>query len=101
MARKLAPKLTVVYRHLVKGSSFPECSRLADVVPVPKGSPSTDVGDYRPMSITPLLSKVFKKFVAGKLIDFLESYSLHLHFQFLYRRGVATCDALLAFSHHL
>ena len=27
----------------------------------------SEVGDYRPISITPLLSKVFEKIVAGKL----------------------------------
>ena len=35
VARELAPKLTVIFRHLVKESSFPACWRLADVVPVP------------------------------------------------------------------
>ena len=42
---------------------------LADVVPVLKKS-SADVGDYKPISITPVLSKVFERIVAGKLIIF-------------------------------
>ena len=44
--------------------------RLAYVEPVPKRYASSDVGDYRPMSITPVLSKVFEKIVAGKLSHF-------------------------------
>ena len=36
VARELAPKLAVFFRHLVKGGSFPTCCRLADVVSVPK-----------------------------------------------------------------
>ena len=42
-ARELAPKLAVMFRHLVKRVSFPACSRLADIVLVPKGSPSSEV----------------------------------------------------------
>ena len=53
MARELTPKLAVILRHLVKGNIFPACWRLANVVPVPKESPSSDVGDYRPISIIP------------------------------------------------
>ena len=45
---------------------------MADVVPVPKGSASSDVGYYRPISTTPVLSKVFEKIVAGKLSIFFE-----------------------------
>ena len=42
----------------------------AEIVPVPRRSLSSDVGDYRPISRTPLLSKEFGKIVAGKLSDF-------------------------------
>ena len=56
--------------------SFPACWRLADVVPVPMESSSSDVGDYISISITSLLSHVFEKIVAGKLSNFLKSISL-------------------------
>ena len=42
----MAPKLAVNFRRLVKEGSIPACWKLADVVPVPKGSLSSDVGDY-------------------------------------------------------
>ena len=95
VAWELAPKLAVSFRHLVKGGCFPACWRLADVVPVSKGSPSSDVGDYRPISIISILSKVFEKIVAGKLSHYLESNSLIPPSQFSYRRGLETGDALL------
>ena len=73
MSRQLASKLAVIFRHMIKGGSFPACWRLAYVVPVPKESSSTDVGDYyRPISITPLLPNVFEEVMAGKLSYFLE-----------------------------
>ena len=45
---------------------FPVCWRLADGVPAPKRSLSSDLGDYRSTSITPLLSMVFEKIVVEK-----------------------------------
>ena len=68
---------------------------------MPKGSASSDVGGYRPISITPVLSKVFEKIVSGKLSHFLERNSMLLLSQFSYRRGLGTCDALLTLSHTL
>ena len=65
----LAPKLAEVPRHLVIGGSFPACWRLADVVSVPKESFSSDVGDYKPISITTILSNAFE-IVSGKLSNF-------------------------------
>ena len=89
--------------HLVKGGrgSFPACWGLANVVIMPKGSPSSDVEDYIPDSITPLLSKAYENIVAEKCNNFLESSSLLPASQFSYRRDLGTCDALLTLSRHL
>ena len=70
VARELAPKLTVIFRHQLMKGSFPACWRLANVVPVPKKFSSPHVGDYKPISNTPLLSKVFEKIVAGNWVIF-------------------------------
>ena len=55
---------------------YKACWRFTVVVPVSvsniRGSASSDVGDYRLISITPVLSKVFEKIVAGKLSFFGE-----------------------------
>ena len=93
MTRELAPKLVVIFRYLVKGG----CWRLADVVPVSKNCSSSDVGNYEPISIAPLLSKVFEKMVAGKLGHFLKSKSASSFLIFV-RRGLGTRDALQFFS---
>ena len=61
MARKLAPKLSAIFWHLVKGGGVASASwRLTDIVPVSKECPSSDVGGYIPISITPLICQRLK-----------------------------------------
>ena len=54
----LAPRLSVVFLRLVRLGSFPACWRQANVTPIPKGPPSSSIANYRPISITSVLSKV-------------------------------------------
>ena len=98
---ELAPKLAIVFRLLVKRGSFPVCWRTADVVPVPKEPSSAMVSNNRPISITPILSKVFEKLTARPLIRFFENEGFLPKCQFAYRKGLGTCDALLTIMHEL
>ena len=63
----MAPRLSVVFRRLVHLGSFPACWRQANVTQIPKGSPSYPVENYRPISITSVLSKVFERLVSVRL----------------------------------
>ena len=55
----IAPKLSIIFRKLISLGSFPECWRSANVTSIPKGAPLPDRENYRPISITPILSKVW------------------------------------------
>ena len=101
VARELAHKLAVIFRHLVREGSFPVCWRWARCCPSAKGICFLGCWGLQGIYITPFLSKVFEKIVAGKLAHFLESNSMLLPSQFSYRRGLGTCDALRILPHHL
>ena len=101
VATVLAPGLSRVFRQLVRCGSFPLCWRLAHVTALPKGAPSQDVSDYRPISITPVLSKIFERLMVAKLGRFVESRGALPATQFAYRKGLGCADALLSVSHLL
>ena len=84
-----------MFRWLGRLGSFPACLRQANVTPIPKGSPSSAVANYRPISITSLLSKMFERLVSVRLGRFMEHSGLLPTTQFAYRKGVGTCVALL------
>ena len=72
-----------------------------NVTPVPKGPPSYSVVNYRPISITSALSKVFEHLVSVRLGRFMERSGALPTTQFGYRKGLGTCNALLFVFHIL
>ena len=67
----MAHRLILVFRRLVRLGSFPTCWGQANVTPIPKGPPSS-VANYRPISITSVLSMVFERLVSVRLGRFME-----------------------------
>ena len=90
-----------MFRRLVLLGSFPACWRQANATPIPKGLLCSYVANYRPISITSALSKVFERLVSVRLLRFMERHGVHPTTQFTYRKDLGTCDALLCVSHTL
>ena len=78
----IAPKLSIIFRGLIRRVSFPECWQSTNVTAIPKGAPSPGRENYSPISITPILSKVYEKFSQALLfsrkICFLACCSVYL-----------------------
>ena len=93
--------------HFDKSISYVMCSvsacwRQANVTPIPKGPPFSSVANYRPISITSVLSKVFERLVSVRLGRFMEGSGVISTTQFVIGKvWTGTCDALLCVSHTL
>ena len=90
-----------MFRRIVRLGSFPAVWRQANVTPIPKGPPSSSVANYRPISITSVLSQVFERLVSVRFGRFMERGGVLPTTQFAYRKGLGTCYALLCVSHTL
>ena len=75
--------------------------RSVNVTAITKGVPSTGKENDGPISITPILFKVYENLVSHKLSSFWEKYDFLPVAQFTYRKGLGCTDALLTISHHL
>ena len=85
----------------VRQGIFPAFWRQANVTPIPKGPPSSSTANYRPISITSVLSTVIKHLVSFLLGRIMERSGVLPTTQFAYRKGLGTCDVLLCMSHTL
>ena len=56
-----------------ENGAFPDCLKEANVTPVFKKDDPLDKKNYRPVSIIPLLSKVFEKVIYKQLSNYTES----------------------------
>ena len=65
------------------------------MTPIPKGPLSALVCNYRPISITPVLSKVFERLIALRFSRFYERSGVLPSHQYSYMKRLGTCDALL------
>ena len=75
------------------------CWWFGNITPVPKsGSANSSPSDYRPITINPVLSKVFEHLLAKSLNNYAEKRNLFLNLQFGFRKGLGTCDALLTIT---
>ena len=85
-----AHHVAVVFRQLLHLDSFPVCWRVANLTPIPKGPPSSSASNYRPISLTPILLKVFDRLVLVYLGHFLEGRGVLPTTHFTYRKGLGT-----------
>ena len=74
---------------------FPSCFKIAKVIPVYKGGDKNVLGNYRPISLLPVVSRLFEKLIVKRMVEFLESKSFFNPNQFGFRRGLSTEHAVL------
>ena len=65
--------LTYMFNLSINTSIFPDAWKEATIIPLPKEGDMTDVGNYRPVSLLPLPSKLFEKLIHGQVIEYLDN----------------------------
>ena len=91
--------LAELFNKCLKKSCFPDCWKVASVVPVFK-----NVGErftakkYHSVSLLSVVSEVFEKLVNSRIVDHLEKYGLFSDFQYGFRSSRSTADLLTVVS---
>ena len=95
-AQELAPAVTRLFRLIFRSGIQPAPWKLARVIPIHKRSSKAQVKNYRPVSLLPLLSKIYEAIVNNQLTNYLEKHCLLSPHQFGFRRKLGTADLLTA-----
>ena len=87
--------LTHVINTSIKNSQFPDIWKKALVIALHKGGKQDQPSNYRPISLLPILSKVFEKIINKQTREYLENHSLLGDRQYGFRSGMSTDQLLL------
>ena len=77
---------------------FPHSMKLAKVIPIHKKGPLDQFGNYRPVSLLPVFSKILEKLFYSRLISYVNKLGILSNFQYGFRSGHST---ILAVTHYL
>ena len=100
-AEELAVPLTYLINSCLEQSVFPDTEKYAKIIPVYKSGKRSSMDNYRPISILPVLSKVFEKVVQKQLYEYLEKNSLLSPNQFAFRKHRSTQHPVTLLSDHI
>ena len=89
-----AGNLSAPLAHLInlsfKTGIFPADWKKAKIIPIHKSGPSSNMDNYRPICILPVVSKIIEKAIHLQLVKFLDQNSLLSEFQFGFRPKLST-----------
>ena len=93
----IIPKLTAMINQCIRDSVFPDALKIAIVTPVFKKGDINDPSNYRPISILPVISKIYEALLKNQMMDYFETNSLFAAEQFGFRSGRSTTLAVSRF----
>ena len=83
---------------LSKFGLFPDCLKIAKIIPIFKEGDESDPSNYCPISLLPEVSKIFEKIIFNRFIVFLNKEKVLNENQFGVRQNRSTIDALVELS---
>ena len=95
VAENIASPLTYIINECIRLSVFPTEWKCARISAIPKIDNPKTGDDYRPISILPVLSKVFERPIVKQLCNFIETNNIYSSTQAGYRRNHSTNTILI------
>jgi hypothetical protein len=97
ITNEISYPLTIVLSKSLEEGLIPEDWKLANVSPVFKKGSRGQVGNYRPISLTSQICKIFESIMRDAIIQHLEKNDLLSNAQHGFRRGRSCLTNLLVF----
>ena len=93
--------ITVIINTSIVTGFFPVLWKHPHVVPAFKSGDVNNVGNYRPISLLSIVSKLLEKIIAVQLMSFLENNNLLSNSQHGFRSNMSTETALMKVNEHI
>ena len=95
-ADQLSVPLKIIFQNIINTGIFPDQWKVANVTPIHKKNDKQVVENYRPISLLPILAKVFERIVFKNLFNYLIANNLITKKQSGFRPGDSVTNQLLA-----
>jgi hypothetical protein len=86
---------TFLINQMLSEGVFPQYLKEAILIPIFKNKGiASEMGNYRPLALLTIFSKIYENVIKSRLVDYLEYYSLLDNNQFGFRAGKSTANAI-------
>ena len=90
----IIPQMVHMFNLSFASGIFPTKCKRATIISLYKGGDRTDVSNYRPVSLLPLLGKLIEKVVHAKVTQFLNRFNVLSDKQGGFRKGFSTASSI-------
>ena len=90
----IAKPLTKLINQSLSEGNFPKILKNAKIVPIFKKGNVYEIGNYRPISLLPSLSKIWEKVINIQLTEKMDEYNITSDTQFGFRKNHSTINAV-------
>ena len=94
----IAPTLTDIFNQSLKSSVFPKIWKKGKVTPIYKSGDRSNMSNYRPITVLPILSKILERLVHTQIYSYLSENKILSQSQFGFRPKLSTSTALAFFT---
>ena len=85
----------------IRSGVFPNDLKRAKIVPIYMKKAKTEPGNYRPVSVLSVISKVLERVICEQLTDYIEKHDYLYELQSGFRSSYSTDSCLIHFSDHI
>ena len=84
----LTKPLTIIINQSLRSGIFPDKLKIAKVIPLYKKDNPSVLGNYRPISLLPAISKLFERVLFNQIHDFFNKNNLYYGRQYGFRENI-------------
>lgn len=82
------------FNKIIDSGRYPQCLKIAKVVPIFKSGDPSKPDNYRPISTLSVFNKIFEKLLMNRMVNFLERHNVIYNLQYGFRNGSSTTVAI-------
>jgi len=101
MADSISSPLSIIFNRSLISGKYPSTYKKTIIIPLFKSGDRKQYGNYRPITLTLTVSKIFEKYIKSRLIAFLNKQNFFSSNQYGFCSNKSTIDPLTKTSHYI